>query len=72
MIKFSQVIICRVRVSILLTGALCVVVVRRRWTIFCYIVRRLIGYGALSLDLLGFRGFYDDQLQIFFLVGGIG
>ena len=72
MIKFSQVIICRVRVSILLTSALCVIVVRRRWTIFCYIVRRLICYGASSLDLLGFHGFYEDQLQIFFLVGGIG
>ena len=28
--------------------------------------------GVLSLELLGFRGFFQDQLQISFLVSGIG
>jgi len=70
-IGFSQVIIWRVGVLTLLIGASCVVAMERQWIIFCYIVRRLIVYGVLSLELLGFRGFSQDWLQIFILVGGI-
>ena len=70
-IGFSQVIIWRVGVLTLLIGASCAIVVERQWVIFCYIVRRLIIYVVLSLELLGFRGFSQDWLQIFFLVGGI-
>ena len=64
-------IICGLGVLISLTGVSCVVV-GRQWIICCYIVRRRIIYGVLSLELLGFRGFSQDQLQISFLVGGIG
>ena len=35
-------------------------------------VGRLIVYGVLSLELLGFHGFSQDRLKISFLVGGIG
>ena len=35
--------ICRVKGLILLTGALCVVVIRRWWIICYFIVERLIG-----------------------------
>ena len=38
----------------------------------CYIVGRLIVGGALSLVLLGVRGFSQNWLQISFLVVGIG
>ena len=37
----------------MLTGALCVVAVVRQWIICCYIVKRLIGCGALSLGFFG-------------------
>ena len=33
---------------------------------------RPIVCGVLSLELLGFRGFFQDRLQISFLVSGIG
>ena len=35
-------------------------------------VGRLIVCRVLSLEILGFHGFSQDQLQISFLVGGIG
>ena len=53
----SRVITCGLEALILLTGALCVVVVVRQWIICCYSVERLIGCGASSLGLLGFHGF---------------
>ena len=34
-----------------LTGALCVIVVRRQWIICWYTVEKLIAYGVLSLEL---------------------
>ena len=55
-----------------LIGALCVVAVVRQWIICCYIVERLISYGALSLGFLGFHGFPHVRYQIFYLGGGIG
>ena len=70
--RFLQTTICRVEGLILLTGALCVIVMGRRWIICYFIVKRLIGCGAWFLDLLGFYGSCQDQLQILFLVGGIG
>ena len=57
---------------ILWIGALCVVVVRRQWTTYFFIVRLLIGCGALFLRLLDCCGSYLDQFQICFLAGGIG
>ena len=44
--RFLQVTICEIEGLILLTGALCVVVMGRRWTICYFIVKRLIGCGA--------------------------
>ena len=35
-------------------------------------MEKLIGCGVWFLDLLGFHGSCQDQLQILFLVGGIG
>ena len=70
-IRFSWVITYKVGVSILLTGALCVVVVGKQQNICCYIVEWLIGYEALSLELLGFCGCSQDPQQISCLVGGI-
>ena len=67
----SREITCGLRASTSLTGALCVVAVVRKWIICCYIVKRLIGYGTLSLGFLGFHGFPHVQYQIFYLVGGI-
>ena len=52
----SREITCSLGASTSLTGALCVVV-GRQWIICCYTVERLIGCGALSVKLLGFRGF---------------
>ena len=71
-IKFLREIICGVKALILLTGALCVVVIGRRWIICYSIVKKLIGCGAWFLDLSGFYGSCQDQLQILFLVGRIG
>ena len=53
-------------------GALCVVIVERRLTTYFFIVRWLIGYGALSLYLLACLGLFLDQFQTCSLVGGIG
>ena len=55
-----------------LASALCVVAAVRQWIICCYIVERLIGYGVLSLGLLGFLGFPRVQCKTVCLVGGIG
>ena len=71
-IRFLQVTICRVEALILLTGALRVVAMGRRWTICYSIVKKFISCEAWFLDLLGFHGFSQDRLQILFLVGGIG
>ena len=68
----SREITCGLGVLTLSTGALCVVAVVRQWIICCYIVERLIGYGALSLGFLGFLGFPHVRCKIFYLVGGIG
>ena len=38
------------------TGVSCAIVVGRLWIIYCFIVRRLINCGVLSLDLLGSVG----------------
>ena len=70
-IGFSRMITYRLGALISLTGALCVVV-GRQWIVCCYTVERLIGCGALSVKLLGFRGFPHVWWQIFYLVGGIG
>ena len=56
----------------MLTGALCVAVVGRQEIICCVTMRRLSGGGALSLDPLGFLGYYQVRLHIYFLTGGIG
>ena len=56
----------------LLTGALCVVIMRRRWIICSSTVVRLIGCGVQCLDLLGFHGSCQERLLILSLVGGIG
>ena len=71
-IGFSREIIWGLRALTSLIGVLCVVVVGRQWIICCYIVERLIGYGALSIELLGFHGSPHVRCQIFFLAGGIG
>ena len=71
-IRFLQVTIYRVEGLILLTGALCVGVMGKRWIICYFSVERLIGCGVWFLDLLGFHGSCQDRLQILFLVGGIG
>ena len=71
-IGFSWVITYGLEALILLTGALCVVAVVRQWIIYCYIVERLIGCGALFLGFLGFHRFPHVRCLIFFLVGGIG
>ena len=68
----SWVITCGLEALILLTGALYVVAVVRQWIICCYIVERLIGCGALSLEFLSFHGSPHVRCQIFFLAGGIG
>lgn len=68
-IRFLQVMIWGIAVLLLLTGMLCVVVMERQWTI--YIDRRPISCGALLLNLLGFRGFYQEWCQIFSSIGGI-
>ena len=70
-IGFSQEVTCGLGALTSLSGVLCVVVVRRQWIICCYIVERLIGYGALSIELLGFHGSPHVRCQIFFLAGGI-
>ena len=44
--RFLQVTICEIEGLILLTSALCVVVMGRRWTICYFIVESLIGCGA--------------------------
>ena len=69
-IKCSREITCRLGALISLTSALCVIVVERQWIICYYTIERLIGCGALSLKLLGFRGFPHVRWQIFYLVGG--
>ena len=71
-IRFLQATICGAEAFILLIGALFVVVMGRRWIICYFIVKKLIGCGAWFLDLLGFHGSCQDQLQILFSVGGIG
>ena len=70
--RFLQGIFYDVEASILLTGALCVVAMGRRWIICFSIVKKLISCGAWFLDLLGFLGSCQDRLQIRFSVGGIG
>ena len=57
--------------GILLTGVSCVVVMGRWWTIYCYIVERLIGCGVWCLDLSGFLESCQDRLWILYSVGGI-
>ena len=69
---FLQGIFCGVEASILLIGALCVVVMGRRWIICFSIVKKLISCGAWFLDLLGFLGSCQDRLQIRSSVGGTG
>ena len=69
--RFLQGTFCGAEALILLTGALCVVVMVRRWIICYSIVKKLISCGACFLDLLGFLGSGQDWLQIRFLVGGI-
>ena len=71
-IGFSREITCGLGALTSLTSVLCVVVVGRQWNICCYIVERLIGCGALSLEFLGFHGSPRVRCQIFLLVGGIG
>ena len=71
-IRFLQATICEVKGLILLASALCVVVMGRRWIICYFVMERLIGCGVWFSDLLGFHGFCQGQLQILFLVGGIG
>ena len=71
-IRFLQATIYGVKDLILLTGALYVVVMGRRWIICYSIVKKLISCGAWFLNLLGFQGSCQDRLQILFLVGGIG
>ena len=71
-IKFLQAAIFRVEALILLTGALCVVLMGRQWIICYSIVKKLIGCGVWFLNLLGFHGSCQDWLQILFSVGGIG
>ena len=44
--RFLQATICGVEGLILLTGALCVVIMGRRWIICYFIVKRLIGCGV--------------------------
>ena len=58
--------------GILSIGVSCVVVMGRRWTIYCYIVERLIGCGVWCLDLSGFLGSCQDRLRILYSVGGTG
>ena len=70
-IGFSWAINCKLGALILLIGAICVVV-GRQWIICYYTVERFIGCGALSLELLGFRGFSHVLWLIFSLVRGIG
>ena len=55
-----------------LIGVLCVGAVGRQWITFCYIVERLIGCGALSINSSGFLGSPLVRCQIFSLAGGIG
>ena len=62
----------RWRVLILWVGVLCVVSVGRRWIIYYFIVRWLIGCGVLFLFLLEFCGSYLERFQICFLASGIG
>ena len=50
----------------LLTGALCVIVMGRRWIICYCIMVRLTGCGVWCLDLLGFLGSCQDQLRTLF------
>ena len=71
-IKFLQAAIFRVEALILLTGALCVILMERRWIICYSIVKKLIGCGVWFLNLLGFHESCQDRLQILFSVGGIG
>ena len=71
-IGFSQEITFGLGALTSLTGILCVVVVGRQWIIYCYVVERLIGCGAVSLEFLGFHGSPHVKCQIFYLVGGIG
>ena len=52
----SREITCDLGALTSLTSALCVAVVRQ-WIICYYIVKMLIGCGALSLGVLGFREF---------------
>ena len=47
-------------------------IVQRQQTTYFFIVRWLIGYGALSLYLLACLGLYLNRSQIFFLAGEIG
>ena len=56
-IRFLQATICKVEGLILLTSALCVVVMGRRWIICYFAMERLISYGVWFSDLLGFHGF---------------
>ena len=71
-IRFLRATICRVEALILLTGALCVIVIGRQWIICYSILKKLISCGAWFLDLLGCHGSCQDRLQILFLVSGIG
>ena len=58
--------------GILSTSVSCVAVMGRWWTIYCYIVERLIGCGVWCLDLSGFLESCQDRLWILYSVGGIG
>ena len=55
-----------------MTGVSCVAIMGRQWTVYCYIVERLIGCGVWCLDLSGFLGSCQDRLPILYLVGGTG
>ena len=70
--RFLQGIFCDVEASILLIGALCAVVMGRRWIICFFIVEKLFNCGAWFLDLLGLLGSCQDRLQIRSSVGGTG
>ena len=60
--RFLQGTFCGVEILILLTGALCVVVMGRQWIICYSIVKKLVSCGAWFLNLLGFLRSCQDRL----------
>ena len=70
--RFLQGTFCGVKALILLIGVFCAAVMGRRRITCLFIVEKLFSCGAWSLDLLGFLGSCQDQLQILSLVSGIG